>query len=119
MGAAYRWLVGQGLVEAEVLLLNIQKQLQQALIGLDLASYRFKDAVKKRPQIQLYINKFKGRISQREIEDAASVSGSVNIARHLVNLPPNRLFPESYATLISQYFSKIPNVKQKFGMRPA
>lgn len=112
MGAAYRWLVGQGLVEAEVLLFeHTKKQLQQALIGLDLASYRFKDAVKKRPQIQLYINKFKGRISQREIEDAASVSGSVNIARHLVNLPPNRLFPESYATLISQYFSKIPNVK--------
>lgn len=77
-----------------------------ALVGLELAAYQFKDSAGQRlPPLD-----FPGT-PREELEKASAIGIATNIARHLTNLPPAELQPESYARLLHQHFSKRPHFK--------
>jgi leucyl aminopeptidase len=88
------------------------KTLQAALLGLEIALYRFKRVFKnEEPKLNLIL-KHKGHVlTAAAVKDAALLGHSVNLARHVVNLPPNLLNPESYADAAIQLFQGAKNVK--------
>lgn len=83
-----------------------------SLLGLEIALYRFKRVLKgEEPKLKLIL-KHRGRaISKDTLEEATALGVSVNLARHLVNLPPNLLNPETYAGAAEGLFSGFKNVK--------
>lgn len=62
------------------------------LVGLEIAQYKFKKSADK---IEIRLSK----TDKDLINEAELIGHSVNIARHLVNLPPNELTPETFATV--------------------
>ncbi len=85
---------------------------EAAILGLELALYRFK-RVFKGESLKLGITlKNKGKsIAPKVIEAAAAPGVATNLARHLTNLPPNVLNPITYAEAMVKVFAAIPNVK--------
>lgn len=74
-----------------------------SLTGLEIASYHFRDeqadqSLKGLPL--LWIRAGRGKIDRSLVKQAQARGAGVNLARHLVNLPPNDLHPGSYATLV-------------------
>ncbi|MGZ3768010.1 MAG: M17 family metallopeptidase, partial [Bdellovibrio sp.] len=79
-----------------------------ALVGMDIASYNFRQFVdgkqlKDLPQVSL--KKTLGGIEKSLVKDAVIRARSVNLARHLVNLPPNDLNPTTFAELAAKNIS--------------
>ena len=75
-----------------------------ALIGLELAAYRFKPSKKSLPQLQLLRD---GSTLNAELKkQARHMAQAVNISRHLVNLPADQLNPQSYGQTVKRLFSK-------------
>lgn len=77
-----------------------------ALVGLDMAAYNFRQIYQGQkvelPSVSLH------NLSKKEIlSEARARAMAVNLARHLVNLPPNDLNPGSYAEL-AQKGLKLP-----------
>lgn len=83
-----------------------------ALVGLSLGAYSFKSCFESvnpfegLPQIY-----FAGEWSASLYKQALVTSQSVNLARHLANLPANKLNPKSYADFIKGLFAKTKHVK--------
>lgn len=79
-----------------------------ALVGLDLASYNYRQFVDGKqlsdlPHVSL--KKFLGGLDKTLVKEAAIRARAVNLARHLVNLPPNELNPQTFADLASKKLS--------------
>ncbi len=79
-----------------------------ALSGLDISSYSFRQFVdgqqlKDLPKVSL--KKTLGGLEKSVIRAAVLRARSVNLARHLVSLPPNDLNPESFANLATKALS--------------
>lgn len=77
------------------------------LVGFELAAYSFKgtsDGTSHDSLPQILLKKTKGKISSEVIEQAGSEGAAVNLARHLVNTPPNFLNPETMAQLATNHF---------------
>ena len=72
-----------------------------ALVGIELAAYSYKF-----PQTK--INWFLGKVAKKLLDEAKNIAMGVNISRHLVNMPANELYPESYAKIVKKLF---PNKK--------
>ncbi len=77
------------------------------LVGLELGAYSYKAALQ--PQLrglpQLILS------SGGEFLSAAqSLATGTNIARHLVNTPPNILYPEAFASALAQLFAGVPGL---------
>ncbi len=78
------------------------------LTGLELAAYDYRqcrddrDSPSAVPGLRL-------NLPQSMIERAVAQGLSVNIARHLVNLPASDLNPDTYALLVSELFSESKN----------
>ena len=73
-----------------------------AFVGLEMASYTFKDsekAFKSLANTQIIYHK-ETELDKTIIERAALRAGSVNIARHLVNTPPNLKTPQLLAQTV-------------------
>lgn len=85
--------------------------LEAALTGLEMALYRFKRVYKNEPG-KFKISVFnKGKAVSEKVARAAAWGGqAVNLARHLVNLPPNVLNPVSYAEACESLFSGLKGV---------
>ncbi len=80
-------------------------------IGLELGCYRFKGVFQgPRPTLPKLINVFSDDLKQAVNPKQQNIGVAVNLARHLVNLPPNLLNPESYAELITKLFAHHPKV---------
>lgn len=88
------------------------KGLQAALLGLEIALYRFKRVFKgEEPKLNLIL-KHKGRVlNASAVKAAVTLGHAVNLARHVVNLPPNLLNPETYADAAKLLFAGAKNVK--------
>lgn len=72
-----------------------------SLVGIEMASYSYLRATKKGlPKLNLKLENIEKNLVQR----ASAIARGVNLARHLVNLPPNLLYPESYANLLKVMF---------------
>lgn len=77
------------------------------LVGLDLASYRFLRAVSGQGPTakSLELQRDQKALDKKLISKASALAGATNMARHLVNLPPNILNPESYAQMVKSLFA--------------
>lgn len=80
-----------------------------ALVGLDLAAYSYKRSLDKKKQFQTRL--LISGASDKLLGEAANMARAQNIARHLVNTPPNELNPVTYAALVKDLFANMPNVK--------
>ena len=69
-----------------------------ALTGLEIAAYNFRQVHEKKlaDLPQLYILKSQGEFEKSTLNDAMARAKAVNVARHLVNLPPNILNPDTF-----------------------
>lgn len=79
-----------------------------ALVGLDVASYSYRQFIEGKqlsdlPHVSL--KKSLGGLEKSLVKDAAIRARAVNLARHLVNLPPNDLNPQSFAELATKKLS--------------
>ena len=82
-----------------------------ALLGLELALYRFKRIVKgESSKVELSIRVRGKGIQNVVIERAVALGVSANLTRHLVNLPPNLLNPGTYAEAVRSLFAGVKNV---------
>ncbi len=81
--------------------------LEAALVGLDLASYRFKTA-EDRPA---YLPKMIFEGSKWPFEEAERLAENVNWARHLVNLPANEIYPESMVRRVREGLKGLKNTR--------
>ncbi|MCB0386100.1 MAG: leucyl aminopeptidase family protein, partial [Bdellovibrionales bacterium] len=84
------------------------------LTGLEMASYKFQQVVNGCwPQAgkSLAVTRQKGKVSPKVIAKASHMAAAVNITRHLVNLPPNWLQPQSYAQAMVELFRGHKKVK--------
>lgn len=78
------------------------------IVGLEMGLYRFKTCFAK----PLKISISSSESSHKDLFERAKTLGiSVNIARHLTNLPPNLLHPEAYANSIVDLFKGRKHVK--------
>jgi leucyl aminopeptidase len=89
-----------------------QDEAEAAIVGLEIALYRFKRVLKnEQPKISLSL-RHKGKVLNAKALEAATVLGqAVNVARHLVNLPPNELNPVTYAGFVQTFMTGLKGVK--------
>lgn len=83
-----------------------------AVVGLELALYRFKRVLKgelSKVRFSLKINNRKP--SAKELTDAALLGTGMNVSRHLVNLPPNELNPVTYAVFAQDFLKGMKALK--------
>ena len=76
-----------------------------ALTGLEIASYHFRDQQSDQSLKGLPVLCFKagrGKMNRELVKQAQARGGAVNLARHLVNLPPNILNPAGYEDLVKK-----------------
>ncbi|MCX7977669.1 MAG: leucyl aminopeptidase family protein [Bdellovibrionaceae bacterium] len=79
-----------------------ERQELGALVGLELAAYSFRDQRlgKKISLPELFVEKSVGALSPEILNEAVAIGRSVNVARHLVNLPANELNPVTYPQIL-------------------
>lgn len=107
----------------EVSIEFIETNLNQELgffVGLGLAAYSYRlsqqlNLLKGLPQV--YISKKKKNYLHQEfvnlLNRAQSISNSVNLARHLVNLPPNELTPSRFSEVVTKNLTWSKNTQLK------
>lgn len=72
-----------------------------SLVGLELGSYNFRATFEEKPleRPTVYVQKSLGDFDKDTLIQARARAKSVNLARHLVNLPPNEVNPKSFVSL--------------------
>lgn len=86
------------------------------LLGLDLAAYKYWERVQEAPlpwSPALQITSRGRALKPSVLQAAAALGRGMNLARHLVNLPPNLLNPESYQQALEKLFQKSTTVKME------
>ena len=102
------------------------EEMRQALLGLELGSYRFSqdyfEKEKKLPKIDLFDLRFRKvdrqsgspllqkSINAERLKLISKDAKAINLARHMVNLPPNILNPKSFVDEIENCFGGMPNL---------
>lgn len=79
-----------------------------ALVGIEMSQYSFKNSLAQLNSVQIKTNH---KNINPILHKAQRLGQSVNLARHLVNLPPNSLNPVDYAKSIQKLFSKSSKIK--------
>ncbi len=72
-----------------------------ALVGVDMGAYSFKDrekTVKSLSSKKLYFEKIGSELNPQVLKQAQVRAASVNVARHLVNCPPNMINPIEFVS---------------------
>lgn len=104
------WEVAMSIAEVSVEFKDCtDEQVQGAVVGLELGSYSFKMLRKPPPRRNLPTLTFVG-VKAEVVATAAHLGLAANIARHLTNLPPAELHPESYAMSVADLFAKVDDV---------
>lgn len=69
-----------------------------SLVGLEVASYHFRTVHEQKPQElpEVFVQKSLGDFDKSTLHQAQARAMAVNIARHLVNLPPNEMNPKTF-----------------------
>lgn len=78
------------------------------LVGFDVATYQFKSFMAGEQMAELpkvFIAKEGEALEKDLFVEAKAIARSVNLARHLVNLPPNELNPKTFADLAAKGLS--------------
>lgn len=85
-----------------------------ALVGLDVAVYNFRQFVDGKQLTDLpkvALKKSLGSWDKATVKDAMLRARAVNVARHMVNLPPNDLNPKSFAEMATKRLGFPKNTK--------
>ncbi|MBC7658332.1 MAG: leucyl aminopeptidase family protein [Chitinophagaceae bacterium] len=77
------------------------EEIRGALVGLEMAAYAYRPLVQNQP---LNLPQLVLDVDKKIWLEAQNLGIGVNIARHLVNTPPNILFPLSFALEASKLF---------------
>lgn len=117
--SSYAWFRDQsGVVMAQLKAQNLEKVLvtfvdcdaevvRPVVIGFELGVYQFLPAYNAKAMSSMQIHlQAQGRhkLDKAVIEAAQVEARAVQVARHIVNLPPNELNPETYQNIISRQF---------------
>ncbi len=100
--------------QLEVELMGAEKEeALGALVGLDVAAYSYLRVQRQSFPLAIQLNILsQGKaISPEWVKEASCLSRGVNLSRHLVNLPPNRLHPQSFAQEVKRLFKSQRDVK--------
>ncbi len=75
-----------------------------ALTGLEMGAYQFRETFENKTSSlpKIYLSKLDGKIDAKLIKEAKARGAAINLARHLVNLPPNELNPSTFKKYVSQ-----------------
>ncbi len=84
-------------------------EISGALVGLELACYRFNTTVKSKP-LHPHFKMTAFGASKQQIKVSRQIGESVNLARHLVNLDAAKLNPASYSEFVVKWFKGVPGV---------
>jgi leucyl aminopeptidase len=89
-------------------------QLQAVIVGLDLAHYKYLDRSAKPINLgfspSLEIRWAGGKVASSQLQSSVAVGQGLNLARHLVNVPPNQLQPDHYEKMVKELFAKTPGL---------
>lgn len=120
MGSIFSVISQKNIKNCEVVLKAAKKDhVQAVMIGLELSAYNFKRSIKgQKPSCDLFLRKDKGQILKADIDEALATAVGVNLSRHLVNLPSNWLYPQTYAELVKKLFQNIPSTTVKVWGEP-
>jgi leucyl aminopeptidase len=89
-----------------------EQALEAAILGLELALYRFKRVFKgEAPKLRFHLRNRGKVLAAAALSEATTLGLAVNLARHLVNLPPNMLNPVTYADAVQKMFARQKNLK--------
>lgn len=84
------------------------------LVGLELAAYSYKNLIQGKQFEnfpQLAFKKSGGSFSKELVAEAALQGQAINLARHLVNIPPNFLNPSTVSQFVKKKFPKSPSLQ--------
>ena len=105
---------GLGAIQFEWIKTSAQQELG-AMVGLNLAAYNYKSNAQlteqKDPFADFPVIGHNKKWSAEFLRDMRGRSTGINLARHLVNCPPNILNPKSYADFVMKTFSKAKGLK--------
>lgn len=79
-----------------------------ALVGLEMASYNYRQFIDGKQLLDLprvSLKKATAGFDKALVKEAISRGRAVNFARHLVNMPPNDLNPQTFADLATKGFA--------------
>lgn len=90
-----------------------EEQERGLFVALEVAAYNYRSITEGKglndfPQILL--KKFGDPFSDEILESARALGSAVNLARHLVNVPPNFLNPVTYAQFVAKKFARQKNL---------
>jgi leucyl aminopeptidase len=83
-------------------------------VALEMAAYQYRgtvDGLQLADFPKVNFQKFGGAFSKENLAWAQAVGSSVNLARHMVNTPPNFLNPTTVAAFVRKNFSRAKNMK--------
>ena len=81
-------------------------------VALEMAAYSYRATIEKQIDFpKVTFQKFGGTFDKTILAKAQALGSAVNMARHLVNTPPNFCNPETYARFVKENFSAKKNMK--------
>lgn len=109
VGALYREAAQFPQVYLDVQTLNAEI-FKGAIVGMEVSQYRFKNywPARKKTEAAIFVTAPQIKNAKAVFEEARAIGVGVNISRHMINLPPNVLEPESYARFIQNLFKNTP-----------
>lgn len=107
-GQVMAQLKAQGLEKILVTFIDCDEDVvRPVVIGFELGAYQFLPAYNSKPMTSMQVNfQFQGRshLDKTVITSAQIEARAVQVARHIVNMPPNQINPETYQNIISRQF---------------
>ncbi|MBF0441299.1 MAG: leucyl aminopeptidase family protein [Oligoflexales bacterium] len=80
------------------------EEIYGALTGIEIGLYSFNKARAKEKNAPKSVNLYFPNTKRNLIEEAVLTGQSVNLVRHLVNVPPNELNPATFTSTIKSFF---------------
>ncbi len=109
MGSLINEILAENAKEMKIEFLGLEKEeMIGALVGMELALYRFEGSKKLGKLIFTHNGK---KLAAAILTEAKAIAVAINQARHLVNLPPNELNPVTYAKEIKKLYLKSKTIK--------
>lgn len=90
---------------------------QALLTAIAISAYTYKAAMEGKSalgDLKIYVKKSSGKIAKESLQTAMASAHSVNMARHLVNTPPNFLNPETMVDFVKSNFKGKKNLQLEF-----
>lgn len=85
------------------------EEITGALVGLEIASYKFSHVVKSK-SLHPHFKITAFGAAKQQIIAAKKIGESVNLARHLVNLDAAKINPTTYSEFVMKWFYGVPTV---------